>query len=82
MCCMYCCVLCCDPGRARFLQHHGCFLRCFCTGAATAATRHPPLGQRPGDTHRKHQKYQNMDISGVLFKYMTTILKNLLKLKL
>ena len=28
--------------------------------------RHPPLGQRPGDTHRKHQSYQDVNVSGAL----------------
>ena len=78
MCCMYCCVVCCVVTRAG---------RGFCNTTAafcdvSAPARPPPPPARPGDTHRKHQKYQNMDILGVLFKYMTTILKNLMKLKL
>ena len=31
---------------------------------------HPPLGQRPGDTHRKHQSYQDVNVSGALQIYM------------
>ena len=64
---MLCCVLCCDPGRPRFLQHHGCFLRCFCTGAATTATR--PSVSGPA-THTENTRVIRMLTSQVLFKHM------------